>query len=225
MELNEGLAEYTGTIMSGMSDEETVKHFEQKLIDFQNFPTFVRSFAYVTTPLYGFILERTDKYWNRNITSTTNLTDYFTKAFSLTVPVNLCPDCISQYGSDKIMAEETKREADKVEQIVVFRRTFIEHPHLDVRFEKMNISFDPRNIVPLEGYGTVYPTMRVSDNWGILTVTGGALLGSNWDKVTLSEPTLITSDKVSGNGWVLELNKDYIVEKNSSDGNYHLKKK
>jgi len=22
----------------------------------------------------------------------------------------------------------------------------------------MNISFDPRNIVPLEGYGTVYPT-------------------------------------------------------------------
>ena len=224
MELNEGLAEYTGTIMSGRSDEETVKHFEQKLIDFQNFPTFVRSFAYVTTPLYGFILERTAKYWNRNITSTTNLTDYFTKAFSLTVPVNLCPDCISQYGSDKIMAEETKREADKVEQIVVFRRTFIEHPHLDVRFEKMNISFDPRNIVPLEGYGTVYPTMRVYDNWGILTVTGGALLGSNWDKVTLSEPTLITSDKVSGNGWVLELNKDYIVEKNSSDGNYHLKK-
>ena len=123
------------------------------------------------------------------------------------------------------MAEETKREADKVEQIAVFRSTFIEHPHLDVRLEKMNISFNPRNIVPLEGYGTVYPTMRVSDNWGILTVTGGALLGSNWDKVTLSEPILITSDKVSGNGWVLELNKDYIVEKNSSDGNYHLKKK
>ncbi len=51
------------------------------------------------------------------------------------------------------------------------------------------------------------------------------LLGSNRDKVTLCEPTLITSDNVSGNGWVLELNKGYIVEKNSSDRNYLLKRK
>jgi len=89
----------------------------------------------------------------------------------------------------------------------------------------MNISFDPRNIVPLEGYGTVYPNMRVSDNWGILTVTGGALLGTNWDKVILSEPTLITTERISGNGWTLELNKSYIVEKIISDSNYTLKKK
>lgn len=47
--------------------------------------------------------------------------------------------------------------------------------------------------------------MRISDNWGILTVTGGALLGSNWDRVTLSEPAVVSANKVTGRGWLLEL--------------------
>jgi hypothetical protein len=225
MELNEGLAAYTGLSMSGRDDQETEKYIEQKLIEFQNFPTFVRSFVYMTTPLYGFILRRSDKYWNKNITASTNLTDYFTQALNLSVPVNLCPECMSQYGAEKIMAEETKREEERAELIASFRRSFIEHPHLDIRLEHMSISFDPRNIIPLEGYGTVYPGMRVADNWGILTVKEGALIGSNWDKVTLSEPVLITPLKVSGTGWVLELNMGYIVEKDSSGGNYSLRKR
>lgn len=118
MELNEGLAEYTGTIMSGMNDQETIKYLENRLLVFQNNPTFVRSFAYITIPLYGFILERSDKYWNRNITSTTNLTDYFIKAFNLSVPVNLCAECISQYESEKILNEEIARETEKEKRII-----------------------------------------------------------------------------------------------------------
>jgi hypothetical protein len=225
MELNEGLAEYTGTVMSGRNDIETGKYLEKRLIEFQKNPSFVRSFAYITTPLYGFILARSDKYWNRSITDTTNLMEYFIRAFNLSVPVSLCADCISQYGSEKVLSEEIARETEKQKRVAEMKSTFIEKPHLEIRLEKMNISFDPRNIMPLEEYGTVYPTMRVSDNWGILTVTGGALLGSNWDKVTLSEPTMNTSEKVSGTGWILELNKNYVVERNSSDGNYLVKKK
>ncbi len=225
LELNEGMAEYTGTMMSGRSDEETEKHFEDKLIEFQKNPTFVRSFAYITTPLYGFILQRSDKYWNKNISGTTNLTDYFTNAFNVSVPVSLCAECISQYGSEKIMAEEIKRDEERGERLAAFKSLFILKPHFTAKLENMRISFDPRNLVPLEGYGTVYPTLRVSDNWGILTVTEGALIGTNWDKVTLSEPDLVTPLKVSGNGWVLELNKGYIVEKDSVNGNYLLKKR
>jgi len=64
--------------------------------------------------------------------------------------------------------------------------------------------------------------MRISDNWGILTVTEGALLGSGWDRVTLSEPSIISADRVSGIGWILELNEGYIVKKDNSDRNYTL---
>jgi hypothetical protein len=113
MELNEGLAAYTGIMMSGRNDEETIEYFVQKLIEFQKWPTFVRSFAYLTTPIYGFILNRTDKGWNRLISDTTNLTDYFIKSLSLTIPVILCPECLNQYRFEEITNEEIKREEEK----------------------------------------------------------------------------------------------------------------
>jgi hypothetical protein len=225
LELNEGLAAYTGIMMSGRTDREKQDYFENTLIQFQKYPTFVRSFAYITTPIYGFILSRSEKEWNKQISDTTNLTDYFINAFGVSVPPILCPYCLARYSYKDILDEETTREEIKAKQISEFKKTFIEKPHLDIILEKMNISFDPRNIIPLEDYGNVYPVLRITDNWGILTVTGGALLSKNWDKVTVCEPAVMNSEKISGEGWTLELNHAYKVEKNLSGRNYSLKKK
>jgi hypothetical protein len=225
LEKNEGLASYTGIMMSGRNEKELNEYLEQKLVEFQSYPTFVRSFAYLTTPLYGCILGRSDKYWTRQINDSTNLTDYFIKALRISIPATICPVCIEQYGHQEILNEETKKAEEKAERINEFKKTFVEKPHLEILLEKMNFSFDPRTIIPLEGYGTVYPTMRVSDNWGILTVTGGALLGTNWDKVTVSEPTMNNTDTVSGEGWTLELNEGYVIRKNVTDNNFTLIKR
>lgn len=225
LELNEGLAEYTGIFMSGRDNKQTEHYFENKISGFQNYPTFVRSFAYLTTPLYGFLLSKYDKYWNRQVDNNTNLTDFFINAFRINIPDNPEKETLNQYGFSEIVAEETKREEKTKQLISELKKIFIESPHLEIRFEKMNISFDPRNIIPLEGYGTVYPSLKVIDNWGILTVSDGALLGTSWDKITLSEPTQIEKDKVTGNGWTIDLKSGYIVKKNSSDNNYSLQKK
>jgi len=224
LELNEGLATYTGVFMSGRDNKQMEAYFENQIIGFQNYPTFVRSFAYLTIPLYGIILSKSDKYWNRQIDNNTNLTDFFIKSFKLQIPENLEVESLNQYGFSKIDSVETKRE-EKIKQLIAeYKIKFIEQPHLEIRFEKMSVSFDPRNIMPVDGYGTVYPTLRVSDNWGILTVSDGALLGTNWDKITVSEPTSINTERVVGNGWTIDLAKGYFVEKNNSDNNYSLKK-
>jgi hypothetical protein len=224
LELNEGLATYTGIYMSGRDNRQLEDYFEDKITGFQNYPTFVRSFAYLTIPLYGILLSKTDKFWNKQIDNNTNLTDFFIKYFNLNIPDNPGLEIINQYGFSKIDTDETKRE-ERIKQLTLdYKARFIEQPHLEIRFEKMSISFDPRNIMPIEGYGTVYPTLRVSDNWGILTVSDGALLDTNWDKITVSEPTLINNDKVVGNGWTIDLNRGYVIEKNNSDNNYSLKK-
>lgn len=223
LELNEGLAAYTGTLISARNDQEIKDYFERKITEFTGSPTFVRSFAYITTPLYGFLLRQKIKEWNRSVTDSTNLTAYFIKSFGLQVPANLCHDCISLYNAETIISEEIVREKENEMRIAAYKKVFIEQSHLEIRLEQMNISFDPRNIVPLEGYGTVYPSMRISDNWGILTVTGGALLGSEWDRVVVSEPVNITPEKIAGNGWVLELNAKYSIEKTGD--NYILRKK
>jgi hypothetical protein len=225
LELNEGLAAYTGLRMSGRNDAETIKYLDAKLTEFQGYPTFVRSFAYVTTPIYGYLLTKKEKQWNRQIKDTTNLTEFFIRAFKMNVPFGLCHDCMNQYGFDKIADEETIREEAKGNKIAEFKKIFIEEPHLDIQFENMNISFDPRNPVPLEEFGTVYPTMRVTDNWGILSVKEGALLAKKWNKVTVSEPVQITPETISGNGWTLELNKSYTIIKNTDDNNFILKRK
>jgi len=224
LELNEGLASYTGIYMSGRDNSQLLEYFENKITAFQNYPTFVRSFAYLTTPLYGILLSRSDKYWNQQTDSNTNLTDFFIKSFNLNIPDTIGEEIMNQYGLPDINTFETKRE-ERIKQLTLeYKAKFIEQPHLEIRFEKMSVSFDPRNTMPIEGFGTVYPTLRVSDNWGILTVSNGALLGTNWDTISVSEPTLITKDKVAGDGWTIDLNSGYIVEKNSSDKNYSLKK-
>jgi hypothetical protein len=89
----------------------------------------------------------------------------------------------------------------------------------------MNVSFDPRNITPLEDKGTVYPNLRITDDWGILTVTKGALMSPTWMNVAVTAPDQITNDKVVGDGWTLELKPGFIVEKKENGRNYILRKK
>jgi hypothetical protein len=225
LELNEGLAVYTGLMMSSRDAAGTKKYLDTRLTEFQSYPTYVRSFAYVTTPIYGYILAQRVKYWNRQVADTTDLTGFFIKALKLNVPVTLCHDCMNQYGFDKIAGEESEKEEAKGNKIAEYKRLFIEEPHFEIHFENMNISFDPRNPVPLDEYGTVYPTMRITDNWGILTVKEAALLGKKWDKVILSEPVMIAPGKISGNGWVLELNNSYTIIQNTSDDSFILEKR
>ncbi len=87
----------------------------------------------------------------------------------------------------------------------------------------MSISFDPRNIMPFKDLGTVYPSLRITDNWGVLTAKNGALLGTGWRKVTVSEPTRITDKLIKGDGWKLELNVGWELTKIGK--NYTLRKK
>ena len=64
--------------------------------------------------------------------------------------------------------------------------------------------------------------IRITDKWGSLTADE-ALVGRMWKKAVVSEPTEISDTLIQGNGWKLELNADWRLEKNG--GNYILKKK
>lgn len=228
LELNEGIAEYTGVMLSNRIKQGITDHFIKSIDQFLQNPTFVRSFAYQTIPIYGYLLNASKRYWNKDVTIETNLTDYFIKAFGLSVPPDLKKiiEVISdKYNGQIIIAEETAREEKIKKLIVEYKSKFIEQPHFDIHFEQMNISFDPRNIMPLEDRGTVYPNLRISDKWGILSVENGALVSSMWDKVTVTNPIKTDNKNISGDGWTLQLNEGYTVSKDESNGNYKLLKK
>ncbi len=227
LELNEGIAEYTGEASCGRLDKQKTAHFTENIDGFMHNPTFVRSFAYQTIPVYGYLLDKSHKGWNKSVNMRTNLADYFINAFGIQLPYDWEAEAFAlqrdgNYHSTTIIAEETEREAQARKRVAEYKSLFIEQPHFEIAFEQMKIQFDPRNIMPLEDKGTVYPNIEVIDNWGILHVIGGALMSPNWDKITITCPTNMNGKHLSGKGWTLEMNEGYSVI--IVDGNFGLKR-
>ena len=66
-----------------------------------------------------------------------------------------------EYGGDRIAAQETKRAIQNEAELDHYRELFFDLPHLEVRLEDMNMSFDPRTLIPLdEDEGTITPAWK-----------------------------------------------------------------
>ena len=79
-----------------------------------------------------------------------------------------------------------------------------------------------------EGYDILSMSLAIlpiTDDWGILTVTKGALMSPAWNNVTVSIPTKTEEEKILGDGWTLELKHSFIVQKEDSTDHYILGKK
>lgn len=168
------------------------------------------------------------KRWNREITINTNLTDYFIKKFDISLPNDLkeATDLrLNQYNGAVIISEEKTREEQTKKLIAEYKSKFITQPYFELVFEQMNVSFNPRNLMPIENKGTVYPNIRVTDKWGILSVDSGALMSINWDKISITIPLKNENNNIIGDGWKLELKESYLIVKDNTTGNYKLIKK
>ncbi|WP_294078764.1 hypothetical protein [Proteiniphilum sp. UBA5384] len=229
LELLEGLASYTGQIMSGRDKWQWREYLVSRIDIFEKVPSFVRSFAYETIPVYGFFLYQKDNHWNKGMNADTQLTEFLSEAFGVDRRILLqsyVKQVAEEYNGRIIIDEENKRELTQNTLIDFYREKFFERPHLEIRLEDMNMSFDLQKLVPLdEDEGTVYPSITLSDKWGILTVKrGGALLRDDWRWVIVSEPLTISEKEITGEGWTIALNEGYQVIQNSQ-GNYHISKK
>jgi hypothetical protein len=78
--------------------------------------------------------------------------------------------------------------------------------------------------VPLEPLGTVYPDIRIVDAWGILTVTKGALIKSDFSRIYVSVPNNLSASPIQGDGWTLELNADWTIKNGERKGDYLVRK-
>ncbi|WP_310395589.1 hypothetical protein [Hymenobacter sp.] len=223
LELNEGLAEYTGFAVVERNGPAKSTHLVSGIDTFYRNPTFVRSFAYCTVPAYGYLLQTQQPAWHRAVQAGTDLTRLFTAAFGYVAPPAgnrkaAAVRAAGPYGLARIEAAEGRREAERQRRISAYRQKFLLTPCLTIPLLQMNISFDPRNQQPLGPDGTVYPQLKLSDKWGNLTVSGGALLGAAWDKVTVPAPTAIVGQQISGEGYVLLLAPGWVVKTSTTGG-------
>ena len=227
IEINEGICEYTGMMMSQRNVQQQQANFESRIRQFVQGKSYLRSFAYETIPVYGWLLQQIKPGWNKQVNKKTNLTEFFIHSFGIDLPARLSEKVavISPgYDGAAITSQEELREEKTKQQIAFYTSKFFSEPHLSLPLENMNMSFDYLSIFPLEDKGTVYPTIRVTDNWGILDVKDGALISPDWKQITVGMPASITDTLIKGNGWTLELKKNYKLEKDKNGEAYKILK-
>ncbi len=226
LELNEGLAEYTGLGAGLLSEEPRWKALLQALRGASTASAFTRSFAYLTGPAYGLWLDRTREGWQRELTAGSDLGALLSVAGSSTSPSEVLATAekrSTSYGGAEIRAAEREREAEQRKRQAGLRRRFLDGPVLVIPLEKMNISFNPHTLEPLPEAGTVYPTARITDLWGILEVTaGGVLLNGTWSEVRLPAPSSLSGPEVRGEGWTLRLNEGWKLVPGTKEGDWRV---
>lgn len=224
LELNEGLAEYTGVIV-GLSDPAArVDAALRDLGDAVKAPSFVRSFAYATGPALGVLLDRYAPGWRTRIAQGRSLSEIL--AAAVAVPRPDVDRAAAAYGGAELRAAEQVRAAERDAIIRRHRERLVDGPVATLRFVHMRIAFDPNKVQPIGPPGTVYPTLRVVDDWGVLEVTGSALIKADWSAVVVPAPATTaattTTTAVAGDGWTLSLAPGWRLEPDDRPGDLRL---
>lgn len=211
LEINEGVPEYTG-VRLGLSDpRERVAYAVHDLSAFVAAPTFVRSFAYASGPAYGLLLDESDPAWRGKLQSDQRLDQLLSAAMALPAPDPAQLKArVAQYDDGALRTAEELRDNAKRKRLAEFKARLVDGPVLIVPLKKTNRQFNPQTLQPLGELGMVYPTMRLTGEWGALQVdSGGALLTDARATVSAAGMNPTT---VAGDGWKLDLAPGWTVQ-------------
>lgn len=210
LEMNEGLAEYTGVVLASDKAEDRRSRAAEALKQAERKESLTRSFAYASGPAYGLLLDAHAPDWRKSIKGVGDLGAALQKALG-TKP-NAAGDATvvarsGKYDFEALVSHEKQREAEQKAEVARLRAKFIEGPTLRLSLGKSNISFDPNRNHPL-GEGTVYLAARLTDAWGELEAPGGVFVSKDWSwaAVPLKVGTQATA---SGEGWSLQLKDNW----------------
>jgi len=128
------------------------------------------------------------------------------------------------YNIETIIKEEEERDVRIKERIHSQSNIFTEKPVVFLELESPYFDFEQEEIRSLDSLGTLYKKIRVSDNWGKLTVEEGGCLVSNNLKFLRITAKSFKAEKnhITGDGWHLQLNDDW--ELIAADQNYFVRK-
>lgn len=245
LELNEGLAEYTGVRLSSADLQETVVRADLILRQARNNPTFARSFAYVSGPAYGALLDlsggpgRTlgggpgrklsDGQWRRSLTPSSDLGELLGQRFGIRLSVSeaAARAAVARYNGEEIVTLETQQEQRRKREIAEAKKKFLDGPTLILSVSAdVNYSYDPNNVIGVDANNTVYPTLRMVDAWGVLTVTNGAWLerdtAGHLARARVPAPTDLSARPLKGDGWSLELANGWTIVPSDHPGDLKL---
>lgn len=221
MEINEGLAQYTGTVVAYPVPSEAAADAASQLEQAPSNSTFVRSFPYPSGAAYGVLLDQASPGWTRRLRATDDLARLL-RAASRVDPAPDAEAAAMRYNAAALHAAEVTRESEAQKRMADLRRRFIDGPVLVLPNGGTN-SFTTDGMTPIPGVGTIYPAFRSSGEWGSLEGKE-VLMSADRRTLTVPVPSETAGTTITGDGWTLTIAAGWTLRPGSRSGDLQLVK-
>jgi hypothetical protein len=215
VEINEGLAQYTGTVTSVSSAADATSDAIAQLEEAPQHPTFLRSFAYPTGAAYGILLDGWSPGWTRRISATDDIGQLVMTAAKVQA-FESADDAAKRYGGPALRVVEEKRDAEQKVRVADLRRRFVEGPVVTLPRGR-NASFTNTGMTPIPGAGTIYASYRVKGDWGTLEAAN-VLVSPDGNTLTLPGPARVDGATLAGADWTITLAAGWVARPGARAG-------
>jgi len=220
-EIVEGLAAYTGTVVAAPSAAGANERAIELLVNGESAASFVRTFAYMSGPAYGLLLDAASPGWRQRVRGTDDLGTLAMTALAVQ-PAADATAAAAGYGGGELLAAERQREQQRQERVAELRRQFVDGPVLLIRGGGGS-AFDSRGAVVIPGEGTVYfSEFRFSGAAGSLEARKGVLVGSDGGSRRVAAPVRQADGTFAGDGWTFKPAPGWIVREGPRRGDYEV---
>jgi hypothetical protein len=220
VEITEGLAHYTGTVVSASSPAEAIA----SAVDMAGLDTvesFVRTFPTTSGVLYGLLLDAASPGWTHRVRNTDDLGTLLMQALAVQ-PATDAAVSAARYGGAEVRAFEQQRAARRQARVAELRRQFVEGPVLQLP-GRGSAASDSRGAVVIEGVGTVwFGAYRASGPWGVLEAAKGVLVSSDGSWRRVSAPQRRDSVTFYGDGWTFKVAAGWVIRAGARPGDFEV---
>ncbi len=227
-ETYEGLATFTYILVGS----NNYKEFKTRLLEYLDriygYQSYARSYGAIHGALYACLLYKQGFDFKSISPDTTDLGRLVKRQYQIELPEK-CRDVAGSialhYNINEIYREEDQRLLEMKERLNDRVSIFTEKPVVLLELESPSFDFEPEDVSYLDTLGTLYHGLRVSDNWGKLTVTeGDGLVSNNYKFIRITAKSLKQDrNHASGEGWHIILNDGWEVAR--SEQSFFIRKR
>jgi hypothetical protein len=228
LEMNEGLCEYTGFRLANVNEADRRAAAIYALHAGALKSSFGRSFAYVSGPAYGILLDATGVAWRNKLTPESDWGVLLAASYSVPsadVTESAAMAASRKYEGETLMAVERERARNLEAKLAEVRKKFIDGSVLVLPIDdQFGYGFDPNNTTSLDENSTVYGWARITGQWGVLETGNGALMVREKGKITrVVVPAAKDVAKATSEEWKLELKPGWGIVAAGRTGDQTLK--
>ena len=221
LDINEGLASYTGIVLAASSRADAIASALDELTGQESGESYVRTAAYASGPAYGLLLDVASPGWTRTVRSSDNPAWMLLRALGVQ-PTADAAAAAARYGGAELRAAEHQREQQRQARIADLRRRFVDGPVLLMPGGGRGFS-DSHGAVVIPDAGTIYfGEYHQTGEWGALDADKGVLVSTDGRTRRLAAPLRRDGTTISGDGWTLKVAPGWLVRDGARRGDYEL---